>query len=128
MRAGILCLVVTLALGACGSRTSAALHDASPPPRVASSGLSHDVPAPPAAGARVTTVYFAGLPQGAFPVHLHSRCSALPGFHLAVIGFLAVGRGGQGAITVPPGDFGHGWCLIVYRSSSLASVLATRGI
>lgn len=126
-----LCLAVTalvLALSACGSSTSAALHAASPPPRIVTSGLPHGLPAPPGFAARVTTVYFAGLPRGAFPVHLHSRCSAAAGFHLAVIGFLAVGADGQGAITVPPGDFGRGWCLIVYGNDSLQSVLTTRAI
>lgn len=119
--------------GACGTQSvttgKSAVPSASPsagssfvPPQVQPSS------APPLAGSRTATVYFSGLPAGSYPVHLHNRCDAAPGFHITVIGFLAVESNGQGAMSVPAQDFGRGWCLIVYGSPSLQSVLTTRSL
>lgn len=129
----VLMAVLMLAAGACGTKSvttgRSAVPSASP-----SAGSSFVPPllgpsiASPIAGSRTATVYFTSLPAGSYPVHLHSRCSPNPGFHLAVIGYLAVAPGGQGAISVPAEDFGRGWCLIVYGSPGLQSVLTTRAL
>lgn len=74
------------------------------------------------------TADFSGLTPGSFPVHLHSTCNPSQSFHLAVIGTLMVGQNGDGEILVPSQDFGHGWCLIVYSSTSLQSALTMQEI
>jgi|SRR5215467_13097354 len=129
----VLMAVLMLAVGACGTQYVATGRSAVP--SVSPSPASSFVPpqiqpsdAPPVEGSRVATVYFAHLPPGAHPVHLHTRCNASPGFHIAVVGYLAVASNGRGAISVPAEDFGRGWCLIVYNSASLQTVLVTRGL
>lgn len=72
-------------------------------------------------------VAFSGLPNGTYPVHLHSVCSGSQQFHISVLQSLVV-RQGAGAIAVPSGYFGRGLCVIVYSSPSLGSVLTTRRI
>lgn len=72
-------------------------------------------------------VAFSGLPNGTYPVHLHSACSGSQQFHITVLGSLAV-RQGAGAIAVPSGYFGRGLCVIVYTTPSLTRVLTTRRI
>ena len=129
----VLAAMLMLAAGACGNQSAttgrSAVPSASP-----SAGSSFVPPqmqpsnAPPLAGSRTATVYFSSLPAGSYPVHLHARCNSSPTFHITVIGYLAVASNGQGAISVPAQDFGRGWCLIVYGSPGLQSVLATRGL
>jgi hypothetical protein len=90
-------------------------------------------PSPPAPAQKIVppstlAVGFTHLPRGSYPVHLHSRCSGLQGFHITVIGTLRVGAGGTGSISVPTSYFGNGLCLIVYTNTSLSAVLTTRQI
>ncbi len=73
------------------------------------------------------TVSFSGLPNGTFPVHIHSVCSGSQQFHIIVVQSLVV-SGGSGSISAPSGYFGRGLCVIVYSSPSLTSVLATKRI
>jgi predicted lipoprotein with Yx(FWY)xxD motif len=80
---------------------------------------------PPPSG---NAVSFAGLPQGVYPVHIHSACNGSQNFHIAVLQSLAVGPNGSGSIAVPAGDFGRGSCVIVYTNASLRAVLTARTI
>jgi len=130
----VLMAVLALTAGACGT-TESVTTGRSAAPAVSPSAESSTVPplvqpssAPPLAGSRTATVYFSNLPAGSYPVHLHARCNASQGYHITVIGFLAVAANGQGAISVPAQDFGRGWCLIVYGSTSLQTVLTTRSL
>jgi hypothetical protein len=111
-----------------GTRPSSALLSPSP----SSSPSPEPSPTPSAPhlqpAATAAAVAFQGLPEGQFPVHLHSMCSGSASFHIAVIGTLSVGMGGTGSIQVPLTDFNRGLCLIVYTSSSLSTVLTTRRI
>jgi len=129
-------LLLTLAIVACGQTPPAALS--APPTAVAPTAATNPAfegsnPAamapvveapPPAAGP--TTLFFSGLPQGAFPVHLHSACNAAQGYHLSVLAPLVVDGNGSGGISVPAADLAHGRCVIVYADSSLGRVLAER--
>jgi hypothetical protein len=72
-------------------------------------------------------VFFSGLGNGTYPVHLHSVCSGMQQFHITVLQSLVV-TAGAGAIQVPSGYFGRGLCVIVYSSPSLTGVLTTRRI
>lgn len=83
-------------------------------------------PAPTTAG--MTTVTFSGLPMGTFRVHLHSVCNGSQSFHIAVMQSVVVDSSGQGSISVGSSNFGRGWCLIVYTTPALTSVLATKSI
>ena len=82
--------------------------------------------APTVAAPDPTTISFNGLPQGAFPVHLHAACNATQAYHLSVLAPLVVDGGGSGAISVPAADLAHGWCAIVYSDGTLTRVLAER--
>jgi len=125
----LLVTVVALAISGCASQSSATGVRAAPSPSErALIHVSVPIDAPPAGASRVAAVFFEKLPAGSYPVHLHARCDGRPSFHIAVIGTLRVAPGGEGAISVPGPDFDHGWCLIVYGSASLASVVATRTI
>lgn len=129
----VLMAMLMLAAGACGNQSVTTGRSAAPSasPSPASSFVPPPIQpsnAPPLAGSRTATVYFSSLPAGSHPVHLHARCSASPAFHITVIGYVAVASNGQGAISVPAQDFGRGWCLIVYGSPTLQTVLATRGL
>ena len=73
-------------------------------------------------------VFFSGLRSGTYPVHVHSRCSGSPSFHIVVVQSLRVGSIGSGAIQVASSYFGRGLCLIVYSSPSISAVLTTRAI
>lgn len=85
-------------------------------------------PAPTSNTAGMTNVMFTGLRMGTFPVHLHSMCNGSQSFHIAVMPNLVVDSNGQGSISVPSSDFGRGFCLIVYTSPSLSSVLTTMSV
>jgi hypothetical protein len=41
---------------------------------------------------------------------------------------LSVDSVGNGAIEVPSGDFGNGWCLVVYTNQALTRVLTFRPV
>ncbi len=73
------------------------------------------------------TVSFSGLPNGTYPVHLHSACVSSQQFHITVLPSLVV-RVGAGAITVSSGYFDRGLCIVVYTSPSLARVLVYKRI
>ena len=101
-----------------------ALASASPMPASPSAASTSGVLAPPP----VVDVSFSRLPAGAYPVHVHSRCSGSQAFHIITVGSLRIMAGGTGAIGVPRGYFGRGLCLIVYANLSLTAVLTTRPI
>jgi hypothetical protein len=135
LRAALATAAAVLSLVACSSATtessrpeSALQASAAPSPAAlppSPSPLSAGaVLAPPA----VVAVTFSGLPRGAYPVHVHSRCNGSQAFHIITVGELQIASTGTGAVGVPRGYFGRGLCLIVYTSPSLSAVLTTRPI
>jgi hypothetical protein len=81
-------------------------------------------PAPPTSNA----VAFSHLPPGTYQVHLHAICNGSQGYLLAYLPNLFIGPGHTGQIQVPAGDFGRGWCVIVYSDAVHSIVLTTRPI
>jgi hypothetical protein len=130
-------VMVLVGCGSAGARPKAQAHPSptptvSPPPSPSPSPSQSPSPSPPPAAAAPAQpsslpVTFTGLPNGAYPAHLHSICSGAQSFHITVLQSLVV-RGESGAIQVPSGYFGRGLCVIVYGSPSLTSVLATKRI
>jgi hypothetical protein len=143
-------LVVSLSLSACApsagdvhtiARTPSATEAATSPSAGMASGSPPAAPTPPplptvaptfspAAAATATTVFiaFAGLPPGAYPVHLHSVCNGTQAYHITIVPSLTVGGNGAGGIGIPTTDTGRGWCLIVYTDASLRRVLTARPV
>jgi hypothetical protein len=121
-------------LVACSGGTPTASDDPESPALPSSTPLQ--LPASPtpdtatAAGVAPASVAvtFSGLPEGTYPVHLHSICSGRNSFHISVLQSLVVSSGGGGSIEVPRSYFGRGLCLIVYTSPALSAVLTTRPI
>ena len=126
--------LLLLTAQACSSAVAAASNSQSVTPVVMSPSPSpSETPTPPAVRnlsplPASVAVFFSGLRSGIYPVHLHSRCSGRPSFHIAVVGSLRIGSTGSGYIEVASSYFGRGLCLIVYTSSSLSAVLATQPI
>lgn len=126
--------VSAVALVACGSTqgpTASAPSPSLPSPSPSATALPSPSPSPsPAAPAPRPSAYpvvFSGLPNGTYPVHLHSACSGSQQFHITVLQSLVV-RQGAGGISVPAGYFGRDLCVIVYSSPALTRVLTTRRI
>src|SRR5690348_4691216 len=123
--------VVLMACGSTQGPTSSAPSPSMSSPSPSATALPSPSPSPsPAAPAPRPSAYpvaFSGLPNGTYPVHLHSACNGSQQFHITVLQSLVV-RQGAGAISVPAGYFGRGLCVIVYSSPALARVLTTRRI
>jgi hypothetical protein len=90
--------------------------------------IATPLPAPPAGPPDLLFVGFAGLAPGSYSVHLHRVCSGFQGYHLASLPDLAISAAGSGELAVPAGDFGQGWCVIVYATRALTTVAAYRPI
>jgi superoxide dismutase, Cu-Zn family len=96
--------------------------------RPGTAGSASATPTAAATSAATRNVTFTELHMGTFPVHLHSACNGSQSFHIAVLGNLMVNSSGTGTIAVAAGDFGRGWCLIVYSDPSLQAAAAMRAI
>jgi hypothetical protein len=147
----LLCLLPLL-LFACGSPATAAqgvpgrLVPTAAPAGITPSPAATDPPPSPSPAAEATPiatptpaplpppppefgyVRFSGLAAGTYAVHLHRICSGSQGYHLAYLPNLAVSAGGGGEIAVLAGDFGQGWCVIVYANRAQTLVAAYRPI
>ena len=133
------CAGLLIAVNACAPpATSATIAvRASPSPTILapSAPAAVESPGPPlnlgtkvVAQPTTVTVVFSGLPRGVYPTHLHSRCSGSAAFHLIVLQNLEVGPSGSGSVQVPTSYSGRGFCVIVYSSRSLTSVIATKQV
>ncbi len=86
------------------------------------------MPAPRAVGPDPNFVSFSGFAAGSYPVHLHRVCNGRQGYHLAYLPYLSISAAGTGGIPVPAGDFGNGWCVVVYANPAATVVVAYRPI
>ncbi|HEX6348214.1 MAG TPA: hypothetical protein VF160_02350 [Candidatus Dormibacteraeota bacterium] len=102
-----------------------ALVAAPSPPVVEAPAVT--VPAPAPAPASLTAT-LGPLAPGTYTVHLHTICNGGPAFHITTIGFVRVGPDGGAAVTLPAGDFGKGWCLVVYTDPSATRVVTYRPV
>ena len=97
------------------------------PPVIEAPAVTAPAPAPAPPPATLTAA-LGPLAAGTYTVHLHTICNGGPAFHITTIGFVTVGPDGGATVTLPGGDFGKGWCLVVYTDPSATRVVTYRPV
>jgi hypothetical protein len=131
MAKGVAALLVVLALTACGTAPAGqapplreATVMATPLPDEAVPAAPVILAPAPALPAQMT-VSLGALAPGTYTVHLHTICNGGTAFHITTLGFV---NASEPVLTLPAGDFGKGWCLVLYTDPSATKVVTYRPI